>query len=498
MNYLLGIDIGTTSIKVGLVNERGDLASLSIQEYSLKTLPGNKVESQIEVYLNSCKAGIKEVIDKSGVSLNSIIAIGLSSQGETLVCLDKKGNVLRDVIVWLDSRAIEEANEIGKKVSINIWYKTTGLPEISPMWPICKILWLKKNETEVFRKISKFSLLKDYIIWKLTGNLVTDPSVSSSTGYFNIINKNWWEETLDIVGLKGERLPEINESADIVGNILPDIGKELNLPPGIPVINGGMDQMVGALGAGNIKPGIVTETTGTALAVIATVDNPIFDSKRRIPCSPHCIKDKYVLIPYSETAGIILRWFRDNFPSIEGIEDYDKMLSLVPQISPGSDGLIAIPYFSGSFCPRYNPNARGAFVGITLNHSRAHFIRAIVEAISFMLKENIELLKSFSIPIEKVRSLGGASKNDIWLQIKSDILNLPIEVPFYNEAAVLGAGILAGIGCGIFSWSIVENLIKLKKVFKPDYKTSEIYKSLYRSYISMYEKLYGGGKDESK
>lgn len=491
MRYLLGIDIGTTSVKVGLIDEKGDLISLSIQEYSLKTLPDNRVENKVDIYWNSCKTGIKEIINKTGISSTSILAIGLSSQGETLVCLDKNGNVLRDVIVWLDSRAIQEANTISKAISTDIWYKTTGLPEVSPMWPLCKVLWLKRNEPETFNKVSKFLIIKDYLVWRLTGEIVTDPSVSSSTGYFNIIKKEWWDDALNEIGIKRENLPNIRESHSPIGKVTLEAGRELGLPPGIPVINGGMDQMVGALGAGNIKPGIITETTGTALAIIATTNKPIFDPQRRIPCSPHCLEERYVLMPYSETAGIILRWFRDNFPSLNGIEDYDSMLSLASQISPGSEGLIAIPYFNGSLCPNFNPNARGAFVGINLNHTRSHFIRAIVESVSFMLKENIELLRSLSIPIEKIRSLGGAAKSDIWLQIKADILNLPIEVPFYSEASVLGAGILAGMGCGIFSEDNIDSLIRLRKVFIPNPETSKIYEDLFKTYTSIYKRLYG-------
>ncbi|MGB9682624.1 MAG: xylulokinase [bacterium] len=490
--YLLGIDIGTTSIKVGLINEKGGLVSLSIQEYSLKTSSNNRVESYADTYWNSCKAGIRDVLEKSSVSSASIVAIGLSSQGETLVCLDKEGKVLRNVIVWLDSRAVEESEIIGREIPIELWYRTTGLPEVSPMWPICKILWIKRNEPDIFGKTSKFLVLKDYLIWKLTGEFVTDPSVSSSTGYLSIVKRDWWDDALNILGIGHEKLPSIMESHTLIGRINLEVSKELGLPSGIPVINGGMDQMVGALGAGNIKPGIITETTGTALAIIATTDEPIFDPQRRVPCSPHCIPNKYILMPYTETAGILLRWFRDNFPSINGIEDYDRMLSLANQIPPGSDGLIVIPYFNGSFCPNFNPNARGAFVGVTLNHSRAHFIRAIVEAVSFMLRENIDLLRSLSIPVERVRALGGASKSDIWLQMKSDVLNLPVEVPLYSEASVLGAGILAGIGCGIFSnfKDAVERAVKIIRVFKPDPKVSVSYEKVYQDYLSLYKKLY--------
>ncbi|MBC7329226.1 hypothetical protein H5T88_02595 [bacterium] len=491
MRYLLGIDIGTTSVKVGLVNERGELEAIAIKEYSLLTSSDNRVECDVDIYWKNCKDGIREVMGKSGVAPSSILAIGLSSQGETFVCLDGEGKVLRRAIVWLDSRAYGEADIVSKEIPLEVWYKKTGMPEMSPKWTICKILWLKRNEPCIFERTAKFLLLKDYLIWRLTGEIVTDPSVSSSTGYLDILNKEWWDEALNILEIGRDKLPEVLQSDEIAGRIGEAVGNELGLPAGIPVVNGGMDQMVDALGAGNVRPGIITETTGTALTIIATTHTPIFDPQRRIPCSPHCIPNTYVLMPYIEAAGILLRWFRDNFPSLKGIEGYEEMLSLAKSIPPGSDGLIAVPYFKGSLCPNYNPDASGAFVGITLNHGRAHFIRAIVEAVYFMLRENIELLRSLSIPVEKVRSLGGASKSDIWLQIKADVLNLPVETPMNSESAVFGAGILAGIGCCIFSLDILDELVKIRKVFHPDPEASLLYEKIYKNYQMIYKKLYG-------
>lgn len=494
--YLLGIDIGTTSVKVSIMNFNGELKGLSIQEYSLKTISNTWIEGSVDTYWNACKTGIKEVLDKTNILSNSITGIGISSQGETLICFDNKNNIIRDAIVWLDSRAIEEARVIGNNIQIDTWYKTTGLPEISPMWPICKILWIKNNEPEIFSKTSRFLLLKDYILWKLTGEFITDPTVSSSTGYLDIIKRDWWDDALDILDIRRERLPDIKASYICVGNLTKEAGAEIGLPSGIPVINGGMDQMLSALGAGNIYPGIVTETTGTAMAIIATLDTPTFDPKRRIPCAPHCILNKYVLMPYTETAGIVLKWFRDNFPSCEGKENYEEMLEHASKIPPGSEGLIVIPYFNGSFCPNFDPRARGVFTGVTLKHNRGHFIRAIVESISFMLRENIELLSSFSIPVKKVRSLGGASKSDLWLQIKSDVLNIPIETLSTSETSLLGACIIAGVGIGIFKdvEKTIENIVKVKKTFVPNSKSVSIYDDLYNEYLLRYKKLYSNSE----
>ena len=497
--YLLSIDVGTSSIKVGLFTTGGKLKAMSTQEYSILTLSSNMVELPANAYWRTLGKGIKDVLGKSEVYPESILALSLASQAETLICVDKKGKVLRNAIVWLDTRAQEESLGIARNFPPELLYETTGLPEMSPIWPAPKILWLKRNEPDVFNQASKFLIVKDYLIWKLTGEFSTEPTESSSTCYLKLKEKDWWDEMLDFMGIKRSNLPQIFSSCEVVGNISPQAKSELDLSTNTKVIAGSMDQMAAALGAGNIEPGVVTESTGTALAVVACVDKPTFDPRRRIPCAPHCIPDKFILMPYSETSGIVLKWFRDTFPSDgKKKEDYGELLELVSQIPPGSDSLLALPHFTGTACPDFNPWARGAFVGISFKHKRAHFIRALVESIAFMLKENTGLLKNLSIPVKKVMSLGGAAKSDIWLKIKADVLNVPIEVPQCSEAASLGAAILAGVGAKVFSDinQAVREVVKIKKSFYPEPSNVAIYQKIYQDYLSLYEKLYGlyGGR----
>ena len=491
--YLLSIDVGTTSTKVGLFTTAGKLRAMSIQEYTLFTPSFNIVEFLADAYWKALSKGIKDVLEESKAHPESILALSLSSQAETLICLDKKGKVLRNAIVWLDTRAEKESAEIAKNFTSELLYRTTGLPEMSPIWPAAKILWLKKNEPDIFNHTSKFLIVKDYLIWRLTGEFSTDPTESSSTCYLKLKEKDWWDEMLDFIGIKRNKLPAIFSSCEVVGNISSQVSFELGLSINTKVIAGSMDQTAAALGAGNIKPGIITESTGTALAVVACVDEPVFDAKRRVPCAPHCIPDKFVLMPFSETSGIVLKWFRDTFSDTTKKEDYEKLLQLASQISPGAEDLLALPHFTGTFCPDFNPQARGAFVGISFRHKRAHFIRALVESVAFMLRENIELLRNLSIQVEKVRSLGGAAKSDIWLKIKADVLDVPVEVPQCSEAASLGAAILAGIGAEVFSdiKQAVREVVKIKKTFSPELSNVPIYQKTYQNYLSLYQRLYG-------
>jgi len=226
----------------------------------------------------------------------------------------------------------------------------------------------------------------------------------------------------------------------------------------------------------------------------------VYDPKRRVPCAAHCVPGRFVLYPYAETSGIVLKWFRDTFPSLpfpslsDRKEDYGQLLQLASRVSPGAEGLLALPHFTGTACPDFNPQARGAFVGISFKHQRTHFVRALVEAVAFMLRENIDLLKGLSIPVRKVRSLGGAAKSDVWLKIKADVLNVPVEVPECSEAASLGAAILAGVGAKVFSGinQAVKEVVKVKKSFYPEPDNVAIYQKIYQDYLSLYQKLYGG------
>jgi len=495
MQYFLSIDIGTTSIKIAIFESNGQLRGMSTEEYALSTPSSNCIELAVDVHWSACKKGIAETLKKSGIKSEKIAAISISSQGETLVPIDKSGKPLRNAIIWLDTRAKAESLEISRTFPADEFYHVTGLPNVCPVWPAAKILWMKKNQPRIFNQTFKFLLLKDYFLYRLTGEFITDPTISSSTGFLRLQEKDWWDEMLNFIELDKDQLPQLVNSEEVIGKLISQVASEIGLSPNTLVVAGAMDQMAGAIGAGNINPGVITETTGTALAILATVVEPIYDPQRRIPCSPHAVSNKFVLMPYSETSGIVLKWFRDTFGTRDDgkKETYDALMKLAKTVPAGSEGLLALPYFVGSFCPHFNPEARGAIVGISLNHKKSHFIRALVESIAFMLRENIELLEGLGVKVEKVRSLGGAAKSDFWLQIKSDVLNLPVELPKCSEASSLGAAILAGVGAGIYK--DIDEAVKItgsvKKTFSPGLENVSKYQQIYQNYLGLYRKLYG-------
>ena len=494
--YLLGIDIGTTSVKAVIFDDGGRRISRAVEEYSLETPKPDFVELDPEVYWRSCVNAVRKAIGKAGEH-DEVKAVSVSSQGETLISLDDSGKPLRKAIVWLDNRSKREAEDIGKRFGDEV-YEVTGQPTVVPTWPATKILWIKRREPNVFENVWKFMMVEDYIIYKLTGKAVTEPSVSSSTLLLDIRRDRWWSEILEYLKLDENKLPEIVQSGFPVGELTEEASRKLGLSRRVLVASGAFDQAAAALGAGNVEEGIVSESTGAALAIVATVSKPVYDPAGKIPLHRHAAPGLYFLMPWCQTAGILLKWFRDRFAQSEKIIgelidiDCYKLLDLeAERAPPGSDGIVILPHLAGAASPEFDPYARGVLFGLSLSHERGHVIRAMLESVGYMLRRNIELLKKLGIPIREVRSIGGGARSGIWCRIKSDILQLPIVLPAEEETACLGAAILAGVASGIYGSlrDAAKTVIRIKDRISPSEENKTTYDKLYEVYIELYEKL---------
>ena len=265
MNYLLSVDAGTTASKISLFNENGHLIAISSQEYSLITPTSLAVEIEAETLWKAFRSGVADVLIKSKVDKNEIKAIGISAQGETLILIDKDGKPLRNAIVWLDNRAQEEAEILSKEFDDGTSYKITGQVKIVPTWPASKIFWIKRNEPSIFSNVFKYLLVEDYLIYRMTGRFVAEGSLLCSTVYWNINTRKWWSQMLQRLEITEDQLPEIRESGEAVGELLPSTASELGLSPQTIVATGALDQAAGATGVGNIQPGMFSENTGAAL-----------------------------------------------------------------------------------------------------------------------------------------------------------------------------------------------------------------------------------------
>ncbi len=499
MTYLIGYDLGTTAIKVSLFDDQGNLLAKSTQEYELSTPSPRAVEQEVSVYWNSFKQGLKEVLDKSNVPPKDINCMGVSAQGETLIAIDKDGEPLRPAIVWLDSRAEKEAEILARTFKNENICKRTGQVEMVPTWPAAKILWLKMHEPEVFKKTFKFLLIEDYFIYRLTGSFVSEGSLLCSTAYWDIRKKRWWGEMLDFLGVDEARLPEIREPGELIGPIKKEVASELGLSANTLVTTGGLDQACGAIGVGNIKPGIISENIGAALAICATVNEPFVDPSGRMPCHYHALPDTYMAHTFT-TGGMVLRWFRDKFCQeeksvAERIEEdsYDILTAEAGKISPGAEGLICLPHLQGAMAPEVNPKAKGVLYGFTLRHGKAHVIRAIMESLAAAIRRNIDALEDLGIKVREIRSLGGGAKSQLWSQIKADLTERPLVTTEQEDASCLGAAMLAGRATGI--WSNVEEAVRkavrLKDRFTPREENRQAYRKLYQMYVKLYEDMCG-------
>jgi len=498
MSYLLGIDAGTTSMKVALFDVDGLLINSFTEEYQLETPVLDWVELDPDFYWQSCVRGIRAVIDSSGVASEKIKALAISSQGETLITLDKNGEPLRKAIVWLDNRSKEEAEAIAEKFGTKETYLKTGSPEIVPTWASTKIMWLRKNEPSVFENTYKFLLVEDFLIYKLTGKFIGSFALYTSSLLIDIIKRKYWEEMLEFLKIKPAQLPELRESAEVVKNVTDEAAQLTGLSTHTLVVTGGMDQPCGATGSGNIKPGIVTENTGASLNICATVSTPVFDPKQRIPVQCHILKNRYLLLPWCQTAGMVLKWFREGFCSdltkeaeLKKQNVYDMLTERASKIAPGSDGLIMLPHLAGAMCPEFNLNAKGVFFGVTLKHDKNHFVRAIMESIGYMLRSNIDILEEMGVEIAEVISTGGASKSALWNQIKSDILQKPIITLSQQESCCLGAAILAGVGSGVFETveEASSRMVNRMDSFVSNDNSAHAYSQAYEKYLALYDSL---------
>lgn len=455
---LMGIDVGTTSVKTAVFNEKLEMLNNSNIDYTLES-HGDIVEFDSVKYW--------EIIEKELNSLEiKVDALAIDTQCETLILTDDDGVPVRKAIVWLDNRATKEAEMIEKHFGRKKVYEITGQPEITATWPACKLLWVKNNEPDVWAKTKKVFLLEDYLLYKLTGEFVTEKTLQSSTIYFDINKSVWWKEMLDFIGLSEKMLPTLLDSGKLVGEY-----------KGIKVVTGAMDQVSGAIGAGVIKNGIVSEMTGTTMVIFSPCDTvPEYKADSIVPCH-YNFNGKYCQLSWSSTAGMALKWFKNALCENYSFAELD---GLAEQVPPGCDGLTFLPYLCGSTMPKYNPNARGSFTGLTTEHTRAHFVRSIMEAISATLKENLDYL---NLDVSEIRAMGGGANSKLWCQMKADMTGKTLHTLSNKETACLGGAILAGVGTGVFS-SVEEaaEMISLKDTFNPkdtDYTSAfEKYKSV--------------------
>ena len=480
MNCYLGLDMGTTGVKAAVFDASGNMLGSGLAEYTLETPAPDIVELDAELYWLSAKSAIKQAVTQSQIAPARIKAMAITGQVETLIMLDSNGNPVRKAIVWLDNRAHDEAKYLEEKFGSENLFRLSGQTEMLPCWPAPKILWYQKNEPENFARTAKYLMVEDYIVYKLSGKFVTSCGLQPSSLYFDIGTSQYDQAMLQAINITPDQLPELKQCSEIMTAAAEN---DSMIVPGTLIAAAPLDHICGNLGSGCAKAGAISETTGCTLAICASFPQIIYDRARQVSTYLGATPGNFVLLPWAPTAGMLLKHFRDEFAGGMSYQEFDNAAA---SVSPGSDGLILLPHCAGAISPDCNPHARGTAWGITLAHKREHWARAIMESVAYLLRSNVEALRNMNCDIRELRALGGASHSKVWLQIKADVLNLPITVTECAEATSLGAAMLAAVAAGEYTTTAdaAEKMVKTAFTVEPGGNSV-----LYEKYFQKYKEI---------
>jgi len=500
---ILCIDLGTTGCHAVIFDEKGQQISRSYQEYKSIYLPYRWIDHDPKTWLQAVKKTVKEAVKKIEHDKNCISAVAVTSQRATVIPVDKKGDPLDNAILWQDKRATEETKHLINEYGTEKIYNITGL-RVDPYFTLPKLLWLKKNKTEIYNHSFIFLPVQDFIIHFLTGEFKTDWTQASRTMLFNIDELRWDKDLIKSVGIDFNKLPEAVPPGSIISTVNRAASDELGLQKGIPVIAAGGDQQCAAIGLGVVKAGIVEANTGTGSFVLVNRDKPVKDFNQRLICCASSIAGKWVLEAPIFTTGSIYRWFRDNIGQVliknqikSRINAYQIMDSEAEKEPLGANGLLLVPHFAASAAPYWNPEARGILFGLSLGHKRSSIIRAILEGIAFEIQKNISIMESYTEEIKEVRISGGLTRSEIFNQIQADIYGKTVIKTDYEDASILGAAVIAATTIGLYNNinSALDNMISVNNLSRkePNIENYKAYKELGKIHDSLYWSLEKAG-----
>ncbi len=495
--YLLGIDIGTSGAKALVVDSAGNVIASATEEYPLDTPRLLWSEQNPEDWWSGCQRAIQRVL-ASGVAAADIAGVGLTGQMHGLVLLDKDGHVLRPAILWNDQRTGRQCEEITAWAGgLDRLLALTG-NAVLPGFTAPKIVWVAEHEPEVYDRAAHVLLPKDTIRYRLTGEFATEVSDASGTALFDVANRRWSAEMAGLLGVPMSWLPVCTESDVVSGRISAAAAAATGLRAGTPVVGGGGDQAAQAVGSGIVRGGIISVTSGTSGVVFAHADRFAAEPQGRLHVFCHAARGAWHAMGVMLSAGGAFRWFRDALGQLEkmaaletGADPYDLLTQAAGRVPPGAEGLLFLPYLTGERCPYPDPNARGAFVGLTLRHGKAHMVRAVLEGVSFGLRDSLELIRGLGVPIEQVRASGGGARSSLWRQIQADVFNTELVLINVTEGAAFGAALLAGVGAGLYSdvHQAVAAAVRVVSRTQPDPAAAAVYERLYPSYQALYGAL---------
>ncbi|ULT56161.1 xylulokinase [Neobacillus drentensis] len=484
MKYVIGVDLGTSAVKILLVNQNGDVCQEVSKSYPLIIEKSGYSEQNPEEWVAKTTEGLAELVQAFQGDVKDIEGISFSGQMHGLVLLDEANQVLRNSILWNDTRTTKQCQEIYETVGQERLLEITKNPALEG-FTLPKILWVKEQEPETFKRASVFMLPKDYLRYRITGNLHMEYSDAAGTLMLNVSKREWSPEILNLFGIAPELCPPLVESHACVGTVTAEFAQSTGLSEATKVFAGGADNACGAIGSGILSEGKSLCSIGTSGVVLSYEERNDLDFEGKVHYFNHGEENTYYTMGVTLAAGYSLSWFKDTFAKEEA---FDQFLEGVDGVPAGSDGLLFTPYIVGERTPHADSNIRGSFIGMDAGHERKHFARAVLEGITFSLNESIEIFRNSGKTIDSIISIGGGAKNETWLQMQADIFNAKIEKLTSEQGPGMGAAMLAAYGSGWFTSlkECAEKFIQTSKTYYPIEGNVEAYKKLFAIYQQVY------------
>lgn len=494
---LLGIDIGTSACKVAVFTPDGEVMAQKSESYPVYHPQPGWAEQDPQDWWKAVGKALQDMFLESGLSPADIAAIGVDGQSWSAIPVDSEGNVLANTPIWMDCRAEQQCAEIHKMISADQLFAISGNP-LQAAYSFPKMLWFKENIPDVYAKTHKFLQANSFLVQKLTGEFTQDLSQGYGLCCFNMQAGRWdtvlcWE-----LGIDPKLLPDLFPSHQVVGKVTAQAAAFTGLLEGIPVVAGGLDAACGTLGAGVVRPGETQEQGGQAGGMSICMDS--CKASPKLILSRHVAPGRWLLQGGTVGGGGILRWLEEQIcneelrasrKNLTGV--YYEMDKIAENIQPGSDGLLMLPYMAGERSPIWNAKAKGVYFGLDYTKTRAHMIRASMEAVAYSLRHNLDTAAGLGVEVDELRAMGGAANSRLWTQIKADVTGREIAVPASDTATTLGAAILAGVGVGVYPdvETAVERTVAVKRRYSPNPANREVYDKGYQSYLALYESLKG-------
>jgi xylulokinase len=490
-SLLLGIDVGTEGVKLVALDQKGMVVGSTRVSYSFEVPQPGWTEQDPEVWWTAVKQAFKQLEDK-GIPLKHTCSIGVTGQMHSAVLLDQSRQVVRKAILWNDQRTNQECEEIKEIIGKDSLMEITCNTAL-PGFTAPKLLWIRKHEPEIYDQISHVLMPKDYIRFRLTGEIAADVTDASGTGVFDVEARRWAKTIIDQLGFPMSWFPLVYESSQVVAKIHKEAARGCGLPEGIPVVAGAGDNAAAAIGNAVYRSGEGMISVGTSGVVFAPIDR-LPSKEVRILGNPtvhlfcHALPNTWYAMGVTLAAGGSLRWFRD---ALAPGSNYNELVDPTKEIQPGSEGLVFLPYLTGERTPHDDAQARGVFFGMNLRHRRDHFVRAILEGVSYSMLDCLRLLESSGKEVSSFVLTGGIVNSKVWSQILADVLGKKLQIPVAFEGPAIGAAVLAGIGIGVWEtpYDAIHGQVSQSQWVTPNEKNHEIYEAYFQKYQELYQAL---------